>query len=133
MSFLGGMIELLRQIVASLYLLVSLLQGQPEDLKFGAIQTDIEIINETKTAEANYLSVYKKYKAFPLESFGIYTREADEFVNAKGEKGYQIKLKKTEAGRYWEKSEGVGLNALENAYDWKIIGDVPPGIASTTP
>ena len=132
MSFLGGMIELLRQIVASLYLLVSLLQGQPEDLKFGAAQTDIEIINETKTAEANYLSVYKKYKAFPLESFGIYTREADEFVNAKGEKGYQIKLKKTEAGRYWEKSEGVGLNALENTYDWKITGDVPPGIASTT-
>jgi len=33
MSFLGGMIELLKQIVASLYLLVSLLQGQPEDFK----------------------------------------------------------------------------------------------------
>src|SRR3990167_11203676 len=123
MSFLGGMIELLRQIVASLYLLVSLLQGQPEDLKFGAIQTDIEIINETKTAEADYLSINNKYKAFPLESFGIYTGVADEFVNFIGERGYQIKLKKTEAGRYWEKSEGVGLNALENTYDWKIIGD----------
>ena len=133
MSFLGGMIELLRQLVASLYLLVSLLQGQPEDLKFGAAQTDIEIIDEIKTAEADYLSISNKYKAFPLETFGIYTREADEFVNSKGETGYQIKLKKTETGHYWEKSEGVGLNAIQNTYDWKIIGDVPPGIASSTP
>src|SRR3990167_8815628 len=128
------MIELLKQIVASLYLLVALLQGQPEDLKFGAIQkTDTELINETKTAEANNLAVYNKYQAFPLETFGIYTRVADEFVNSKGETGYQIKLKKTETGHYWEKSEGVGLNAIQNTYDWKIIGDVPPGIASSTP
>ena len=128
------MIELLRQIVASLYLLVALLQGQPEDLKFGAAvqKSDIEIIDETKTAEADYFNIKNKYKSFPLETFGIYTRVADEFLNSKGERGYQIRLRKTEGAHYWEKSEGFGLNALQNTYDWKIIGDVPPGIASTT-
>ena len=119
------MIALLKQLIVAMTALLALVQP------LGAI-TEGSLIQNVKNNEKNYYDIYKKYQQLPATTTDGYKIRVDEYSNNKGV-GYIIFLKKQDTKHYYQKSIGVGVDAELYTYDWRIIGDLPPGIASSTP
>src|SRR3990167_2684012 len=118
-------ILLIKKLIATMTALLALLQP------LGAV-TEGSLIQDVKNTEKNYYDIYKKYQQLPATTTFGYIIRTDEYSNSKG-KGYIIIMNKQNTEHYYERSIGVGVDAELYTYDWRITGDLSPGIASTTP
>lgn len=85
------------------------------DLQIEKPILDIKDLEQTPQADG-------KFKFIPLSDYkdGM-EKEIHEYVDPKGNKGYQIFIQKTDRNGRYLMSKGYGVQAKERTFDWRLI------------
>lgn len=127
-------ISIIKQLLAAMTLLLSLLQGQEPKLGAAVLSTEQTLVQDIAKEQTDYFQIYKEYKPVLETSKNGYKYEVINYKTPDRNYGYQIRLRKEENGKIWERAESVGVEAENElrTYDWKIIGEIYDKTATST-
>ena len=128
-------IQIIKELIAALTLLITLLSSQLEKPKFGVVLTAEETkLTQIAKEQNDYFKIYGKYTGLPNGEFGNdpkYSYSIFEYAGPKGA-GYVVTLAENTATTVRERVINYGPETYRDR-PWRITADKTWWVASSTP